>query len=134
MASPSGVQNSMIDTKQRRAAAGLQHQRWPRFTITNTRPADQAMRASGLEVAALGAESSDITRMTWWIALMKQKSALITGITGQDGAYLAEFLLKQGYIVHGIHRRTSLFNTRRIDHLYWMRTSPMRGSICTMAI
>ncbi len=50
--------------------------------------------------------------------LMKQKTALITGITGQDGAYLAEFLLKKGYIVHGIRRRTSLFNTRRIDHLY----------------
>lgn len=48
----------------------------------------------------------------------KQKTALITGITGQDGAYLAEFLLHKGYIVHGIKRRTSLFNTDRIDHLY----------------
>jgi len=46
------------------------------------------------------------------------KTALITGITGQDGAYLAEFLLKKGYEVHGIKRRTSLFNTNRIDHLY----------------
>lgn len=46
------------------------------------------------------------------------KIALITGITGQDGAYLAEFLLKKGYIVHGIKRRSSLFNTARIDHLY----------------
>jgi len=46
------------------------------------------------------------------------KKALITGITGQDGAYLAEFLLEKGYIVHGIKRRTSLFNTARIDHLY----------------
>jgi GDPmannose 4,6-dehydratase len=46
------------------------------------------------------------------------KTALITGITGQDGAYLAEFLLKKGYIVHGIKRRSSLFNTDRIDHLY----------------
>lgn len=46
------------------------------------------------------------------------KIALITGITGQDGAYLAEFLLKKGYIVHGIKRRSSLFNTDRIDHLY----------------
>jgi GDPmannose 4,6-dehydratase len=46
------------------------------------------------------------------------KVALITGVTGQDGAYLAEFLLKKGYIVHGIKRRTSLFNTDRIDHLY----------------
>ena len=46
------------------------------------------------------------------------KRALITGITGQDGAYLAEFLLKKGYEVHGIKRRASLFNTARIDHLY----------------
>ena len=49
---------------------------------------------------------------------MSRKVALITGITGQDGAYLAEFLLKKGYEVHGIKRRTSLFNTARIDHLY----------------
>lgn len=47
-----------------------------------------------------------------------RKKALITGITGQDGAYLAEFLLKKGYEVHGIKRRASLFNTDRIDHLY----------------
>ncbi len=46
------------------------------------------------------------------------KVALITGVTGQDGAYLAEFLLKKGYFVHGIKRRSSLFNTDRIDHLY----------------
>ena len=46
------------------------------------------------------------------------KKALITGVTGQDGAYLSEFLLKKGYIVHGIKRRSSLFNTSRIDHLY----------------
>src|SRR5882724_4831086 len=46
------------------------------------------------------------------------KVALVTGITGQDGAYLAEFLLSKGYEVHGIKRRTSLFNTDRIDHLY----------------
>ncbi len=46
------------------------------------------------------------------------KTALITGITGQDGAYLAEFLIKKGYIVHGIKRRASSFNTERIDHLY----------------
>jgi GDPmannose 4,6-dehydratase len=46
------------------------------------------------------------------------KKALITGITGQDGAYLTEFLLKKGYEVHGIKRRSSLFNTERIDHLY----------------
>jgi len=46
------------------------------------------------------------------------KVALITGITGQDGSYLAEFLLEKGYVVHGLRRRTSLFNTARIDHLY----------------
>ncbi|GIW23052.1 MAG: hypothetical protein KatS3mg068_2059 [Candidatus Sericytochromatia bacterium] len=46
------------------------------------------------------------------------KKALITGITGQDGAYLAELLLKKGYEVHGIKRRTSLFNTERIDHIF----------------
>jgi GDPmannose 4,6-dehydratase len=46
------------------------------------------------------------------------KKALITGVTGQDGAYLAEFLLNKGYEVHGVKRRTSLFNTDRIDHLY----------------
>jgi len=46
------------------------------------------------------------------------KKALITGITGQDGSYLAELLIKKGYEVHGIKRRSSLFNTERIDHLY----------------
>ncbi len=49
---------------------------------------------------------------------MNKKTALITGVTGQDGAYLSEFLLKKGYLVHGIKRRSSLFNTDRIDHLY----------------
>lgn len=49
---------------------------------------------------------------------MSMKKALITGITGQDGAYLSEFLLKKGYQVHGIKRRSSMFNTERIDHLY----------------
>ena len=46
------------------------------------------------------------------------KTALITGITGQDGSYLAELLLEKGYVVHGIKRRSSSFNTNRIDHLY----------------
>lgn len=46
------------------------------------------------------------------------KKALITGITGQDGSYLAEFLLEKGYEVHGIKRRASLFNTQRVDHIY----------------
>lgn len=49
---------------------------------------------------------------------MNQKRALITGVTGQDGSYLAEFLLEKGYIVHGIKRRASLFNTARVDHIY----------------
>lgn len=52
------------------------------------------------------------------VNLEAKKVALITGITGQDGSYLAEFLLKKGYKVHGIRRRSSLFNTARIDHLY----------------
>ncbi|MFY7780584.1 MAG: GDP-mannose 4,6-dehydratase, partial [Tagaea sp.] len=49
---------------------------------------------------------------------MSQKVALITGVTGQDGAYLAELLLQKGYVVHGVKRRSSSFNTGRIDHLY----------------
>jgi GDPmannose 4,6-dehydratase len=50
--------------------------------------------------------------------MSRPKTALITGVTGQDGAYLAEYLLDKGYVVHGIKRRSSLFNTARIDHLY----------------
>ncbi len=46
------------------------------------------------------------------------KTALITGITGQDGSYLAELLLEKGYVVHGVKRRASSFNTQRIDHIY----------------
>ncbi|MEQ9007422.1 MAG: GDP-mannose 4,6-dehydratase, partial [Ekhidna sp.] len=46
------------------------------------------------------------------------KKALITGVTGQDGSYLAEFLLEKGYEVHGVKRRASLFNTQRIDHIF----------------
>jgi GDPmannose 4,6-dehydratase len=49
---------------------------------------------------------------------MTDKIAMITGATGQDGAYLAEFLLKKGYAVHGMKRRSSSFNTARVDHLY----------------
>ena len=56
--------------------------------------------------------------LQWFYKGYFMKKALITGITGQDGAYLAEFLLKKGYEVHGIKRRSSLFNTDRIDHLY----------------
>jgi GDP-D-mannose dehydratase len=62
-----------------------------------------------------------------------QKVALITGVTGQDGAYLAEFLLNKGYIVHGLKRRTSLFNTDRIDHLYQDRHEKGVRFFCTMA-
>lgn len=54
---------------------------------------------------------------------IQPKIALITGVTGQDGSYLAQFLLNKGYLVHGIKRRTSLFNTDRIDHLYQDRHS-----------
>ena len=50
--------------------------------------------------------------------MKNQKIALITGVTGQDGSYLSEFLLNKGYIVHGVKRRSSSFNTQRIDHLY----------------
>ena len=59
----------------------------------------------------------------------RAKCALITGITGQDGAYLAEFLLEKGYVVHGIKRRSSLFNTDRIDHLYRDPHEPERRMI-----
>lgn len=55
-----------------------------------------------------------------------EKKAIITGVTGQDGAYLAELLLDKGYEVHGIKRRSSLFNTNRIDHLY---QDPHEGNV-----
>jgi len=54
------------------------------------------------------------------------KTAIITGITGQDGSYLAELLLEKGYVVHGIKRRASSFNTGRIDHLYQDPHEPRR--------
>src|SRR5690606_39948929 len=62
-------------------------------------------------------------------AMTTNKRALITGITGQDGAYLAEFLLEKGYEVHGIKRRASSFNTERIDHLYQDPHEPDRRLI-----
>ena len=58
-----------------------------------------------------------------------KKIALITGVTGQDGSYLAEFLLKKGYEVHGIKRRSSLFNTARIDHIFQDAHIPGRNFI-----
>ena len=61
------------------------------------------------------------------------KKALITGVTGQDGAYLAEFLLKKGYEVHGIKRRTSLINTDRIDHLTRILIPKIVTLFCIMA-
>ena len=60
------------------------------------------------------------------------KKALISGITGQDGSYLAEFLLQKGYEVHGILRRSSSFNTGRIEHLYfdeWVRDMKQKPTI-----
>ena len=61
--------------------------------------------------------------------MAKPRVALVTGITGQDGAYLAEFLLEKGYVVHGIKRRASSFNTQRIDHLYQDPHEPDRRLI-----
>jgi GDPmannose 4,6-dehydratase len=65
-----------------------------------------------------GQECFSITKYQKINMSNERKVALITGITGQDGAYLADFLLEKGYVVHGLRRRTSLFNTARIDHLY----------------
>jgi len=62
-----------------------------------------------------------------------RKKALITGITGQDGSYLAELLLAKGYLVHGIVRRSSSFNTERIEHLYRDPTTPTPASSSTTA-
>src|SRR3546814_5042981 len=62
--------------------------------------------------------SSDLTASKLLGMIMSRKRALITGVTGQDGAYLSELLLSKGYEVHGVKRRASLFNTDRIDHLY----------------
>ena len=64
---------------------------------------------------------------------MTTKVALITGVTGQDGAYLAPLLLEKGYVVHGVKRRASSFNTGRVDHLYVDCTSTRPGSSCTTA-
>ena len=64
---------------------------------------------------------------------MTKQIALITGVTGQDGAYLAELLLAKGYVVHGVKRRSSSFNTGRIDHLYQDPHEPERPLPCTTA-
>ena len=68
--------------------------------------------------SVLGTQSPVHSPQSSTLSPKQPKVALITGITGQDGAYLAELLLKKGYIVHGVKRRSSLFNTDRIDHLY----------------
>ena len=62
------------------------------------------------------------------------KKALITGITGQDGSYLAEFLLNKGYKVHGIKKRSSLINTDRINHLYQEPQEKIKNLYCIMVI
>ena len=63
---------------------------------------------------------------------MKKKIALIFGVTGQDGSYLAEFLIKKGYLVHGVKRRSSSFNTGRIDHIYKDRFEKNRKFFFTL--
>ena len=65
---------------------------------------------------------------------MKNKIALITGITGQDGSYLAELLLKKNYFVHGIIRKSSSINTHRIDHIYQGPFERKKDFIFTMVI
>jgi len=68
------------------------------------------------------------------MANSSRKVALITGVTGQDGAYLAEFLLSKGYTVHGVKRRSSSFNTERIDHLIHDPHEEVLLFICIMAM
>lgn len=67
-------------------------------------------------MAEAASSSSNVPETT--TSTTKRKVALITGITGQDGSYLAELLISKGYVVHGIIRRSSSFNTKRIEHLY----------------
>ena len=65
---------------------------------------------------------------------MKKKTALIFGITGQDGSYLSEFLLKKNYLVHGVKRRSSSLNTNRIDHIYQDPHEKKKNSFYIMAM
>src|SRR6476660_959127 len=76
----------------------------------------ETIAESGLSILKSGAKEQ-----------IDMKKALITGITGQDGAYLAEFLLGKGYDVHGIKRRASSLNTQRVDHLY---QDPHESKLC----
>ena len=64
---------------------------------------------------------------------MGERIAFVTGVTGQDGAYLAELLLGKGYVVHGVKRRSSSFNTERVDHLYRDPHEGKCASSCTTA-
>ena len=66
--------------------------------------------------------------------MKKKKVALIFGITGQDGSYLAELLLKKNYIVHGIKRRSSSTNTSRVDHIYQIHMKKIINLDCIMAM
>lgn len=77
-------------------------------------------------------QTTSISEMAALVESAEVKKALITGITGQDGSYLAELLLSKGYEVHGIIRRSSSFNTSRIDHLYRDRHEVYRLSYKTL--
>ena len=76
----------------------------------------------------------DIISKRLFMAKIKKKIALILGITGQDGSYLAEFLLKKNYLVHGIKRRTSTPNTSRIDHIFDPINFNKKNLTCIMEI
>src|SRR5437660_4168 len=89
---------------------------WPNDSIS-TYLGPRVIPAASIRCARLVKSSKQILAALTPCAI-HMKKALITGITGQDGAYLAELLIGKGYEVHGVKRRTSLFNTDRIDHLY----------------
>src|SRR6266404_5494276 len=80
----------------------------------------------GVTVVGLFCEARRVVGVNMAVQDSKRRVALLTGVTGQDGAYLAEYLLGLGYTVHGIKRRSSSFNTARIDHLY---EDPHRGNV-----
>jgi hypothetical protein len=97
---------------------------------TPDRPPGPQVRAVSARVVSESEQQSEGEQS---VSQAAPKIALITGVTGQDGAYLAEFLLAKGYEVHGIKRRSSLFNTGRIDHIYQDPTIPIPSSSSTMA-
>ena len=86
--------------------------------MTQSKSQSSVPSPDSTQPSVLGPQSSPLSPQSSALSPKQPKVALITGITGQDGAYLAEFLLKKDYVVHGIKRRASLFNTDRIDHLY----------------